>query len=313
MKKIYKYLNLHDGLLTVENNSVALNNPYYFNDPYDSSIDYTEREFEKAVEVISDYYITKQWLEILSNPNIKKPKFLKPFVNYRILQINKSLEKSKRNKRFYSLSYIRGLTWIALSKNDVQINAGKTEFNEGIMKRAEVLRKETVLASCFSKVNDSILMWSHYADKHTGVCIEFERPCNDFIDVKYNNKRNLLYLSELVRKSLGYELCNEKINSKDKTVIDIVLKPFIYKAKSWKYEKEVRCLLSKESNNVSYNEQCKKYLYKMPYKIKRIYLGCKIDKTCEDYINLMNLAKNNEIEVAQFDISKRKFELLEQD
>lgn len=28
--------------------------------------------------------------------------------------------------------------------------------------------------SCFSKRYDSILMWSHYASSHEGVCIEFD-------------------------------------------------------------------------------------------------------------------------------------------
>ena len=28
---------------------------------------------------------------------------------------------------------------------------------------------------CFSDINDSILMWSHYADSHTGFCLGFAR------------------------------------------------------------------------------------------------------------------------------------------
>ena len=29
--------------------------------------------------------------------------------------------------------------------------------------------------SCFSKSNDNILMWSHYSEKHTGICLEFNK------------------------------------------------------------------------------------------------------------------------------------------
>jgi Protein of unknown function (DUF2971) len=29
--------------------------------------------------------------------------------------------------------------------------------------------------ACFSEVPDSILMWSHYAESHSGVCVEFDR------------------------------------------------------------------------------------------------------------------------------------------
>ena len=31
---------------------------------------------------------------------------------------------------------------------------------------------------CFSKVRDDILMWSHYADKHRGICFEFDGSSN---------------------------------------------------------------------------------------------------------------------------------------
>ncbi|MFO8147554.1 MAG: DUF2971 domain-containing protein, partial [Gillisia sp.] len=39
----------------------------------------------------------------------------------------------------------------------------------------KVKRKEYKL-SCFSEFNDEILMWSHYADKHSGICIGFNFP-----------------------------------------------------------------------------------------------------------------------------------------
>jgi hypothetical protein len=32
---------------------------------------------------------------------------------------------------------------------------------------------------CFSEHDDTLLMWSHYADKHRGVCLKFEMPEND--------------------------------------------------------------------------------------------------------------------------------------
>jgi len=32
--------------------------------------------------------------------------------------------------------------------------------------------------TCFSKVRDDILMWAHYADKHKGLCFEFDGSDN---------------------------------------------------------------------------------------------------------------------------------------
>lgn len=33
---------------------------------------------------------------------------------------------------------------------------------------------ETRGVSCFSEVNDGLLMWAHYADKYCGICLEFD-------------------------------------------------------------------------------------------------------------------------------------------
>mgnify|MGYP002227506002 FL=1 len=33
--------------------------------------------------------------------------------------------------------------------------------------------QDTVLVGCFSERNDSLLMWSHYADEHRGLCIGY--------------------------------------------------------------------------------------------------------------------------------------------
>jgi hypothetical protein len=46
--------------------------------------------------------------------------------------------------------------------------------------------------TCFCKVRDDILMWAHYADKHKGLCFEFDGSpnCNFFGDaqpVKYED------------------------------------------------------------------------------------------------------------------------------
>jgi len=40
------------------------------------------------------------------------------------------------------------------------------QFNTGIGAALRI--------ACFSECNDSILMWSHYADHHKGICIEYE-------------------------------------------------------------------------------------------------------------------------------------------
>ena len=77
------------------------------------------------------------------------------------------------------------------------------------------------------------LMWSHYADEHRGICIEFEpddNECHALGRVNYNSSRYIL-LSEI------YEW---KVNRSEKAKDDLFKRYFFSKAKSWDYENEWR-------------------------------------------------------------------------
>jgi hypothetical protein len=84
---------------------------------------------------------------------------------------------------------------------------------------------------CLTEVNDSILMWSHYACNHTGICIEFERtPNNALGDIGIATPIN--YRSVYPHIDLGKMLVH-----RDGQTLDLMLR---YKADCWSYEKEWR-------------------------------------------------------------------------
>ena len=63
-------------------------------------------------------------------------------------------------------------------------------YNQALQDHFEKEQASKLGIVCFSKVKDDILMWSHYADGHRGVCFEFDstalnRPNEQFIDVRY--------------------------------------------------------------------------------------------------------------------------------
>lgn len=77
---------------------------------------------------------------------------------------------------------------------------------------------------CFSKVRDDILMWAHYADKHRGLCFEFDGS---------NNRR---FFGEA-----------QPVEYEDYTPIPIgedsdrqVTRVILTKSKHWSYEREYR-------------------------------------------------------------------------
>jgi hypothetical protein len=81
---------------------------------------------------------------------------------------------------------------------------------------------------CFSKINDDILMFSHYADKHRGLCFEFTLPDDNVFkpqEVKYQE----------AYPSLSFSLDKEALEQ----MAEIMLAT---KASFWRYEAEYRSI-----------------------------------------------------------------------
>lgn len=53
-------------------------------------------------------------------------------------------------------------------------NYNTDEINKQIKIPVRNNRNEDALINCFSTVNDSIIMWSHYANFHKGICLGFK-------------------------------------------------------------------------------------------------------------------------------------------
>ncbi len=111
----------------------------------------------------------------------------------------------------------------------------------------------TIRISCFSEVSDNILMWSHYADSHKGICLMFETIKFDTIQYMVFNKEDLQYNSSnlppdhsgIIRVRYAEKLpeaYNHLEYDKDK------IAPFLMtKSIDWAYEKEWRMMLPKEA------------------------------------------------------------------
>jgi hypothetical protein len=83
---------------------------------------------------------------------------------------------------------------------------------------------------CFSKSWKSPLLWSHYANRHKGIALEFEVPNHVAHPIKYRRKRYILDI-EMIRK---------RQNGFDREQIEAI---WMTKYVQWKYEDEVRILL----------------------------------------------------------------------
>jgi len=106
--------------------------------------------------------------------------------------------------------------------------------------------------ACFLSNKDNILMWSHYADSHKGVCLT------------YSIKDDLDFFSPM--KSVKYAKDYPQYNYL-KQQNDFVEYMFFTKSKDWEYEGEVRVLKSKSGN----------YKFKKTA-LKELIFGCRTSK-----------------------------------
>ena len=118
-------------------------------------------------------------------------------------------------------------------------------YTNGIL--SQIKKKiEQVGVVCFSKQLDNKLMWSHYAKKHTGLCLTYEIP-SEFI---LNNSPPLLGWSEV--KYGNEEIKNFFITLNPNNGADefkSFIKPLVItiistKSEVWSYEQEFRIVKS---------------------------------------------------------------------
>lgn len=138
---------------------------------------------------------------------------------------------------------------------------------EELEKLKSISSTELFRIFCLSKVRDNILMWSHYAKNHTGICIGLKiHHYQNTICIQSNLGQIKNYLDSdgllpglYVNYTDNYPV---PLNLFNRTSEDI--QPFfLNKSKLWEYEQELRFLLLE--NNYIYKDK--------PIKIPQIEIG----------------------------------------
>ncbi len=128
-----------------------------------------------------------------------------------------------------------------------------------------------------------MLMWTHYAGQHSGICLEFSRESilNAFwlfFPVIYDKP---IAYSDILRKGAGH------FKYLDKNL----LKQYLYKTKDWSYEKEWRAVLSMVYECEKFSEDTKGFLSReiVP---SRIFLGSNMCESDKNFIKKVVEEKN---------------------
>lgn len=138
---------------------------------------------------------------------------------------------------------------------------------------SEIIKRERVKfkISCFSELYNEVLMWSHYADKHYGICVGFEFP------PKYEEKfiiSPVTYLDKIVPIDGNSDMSST------------ILYWLTTKSVRWSYEKEIRAITKCISK-----EDCEYIKYDSAF-VREIIFGCNV--TDSKIIEAMNkIRKSN--------------------
>lgn len=144
--------------------------------------------------------------------------------------------------------------------------------------------KSNVGVCCFSESFDNILLWSHYAEKQSGICLGFliSPVIKDFYalyPVNYSERIEAISCFADLKTALKHWLLTKAID--------------------WKYEKEIRALSLEHNGLMKFS----------PLNLKQLYFGCKVDKAKKNEV--LSLIKKDfaHVEIFQMSIDDDNFRL----
>ena len=165
---------------------------------------------------------------------------------------------------------------------------------QGLRKTFDELKAKTGI-SCLSELDDSLLMWAHYANNHKGFCVEYElleiNKQLQFtpIPIIYSNEK--VFVGSLFPQSL------------EKSVTKMIVHGLSTKSTEWSYEKEWRIIRDDSACGDKWNSEKLGALLPM-IRPTSIILGCEstssfqltVEQYCkENKINLYRMEKDTHL------------------
>jgi len=254
--KLYKYTSSDTAIKILKSGNVKYSSPLIFNDPFDFQSELRfgneKDEFIKiAQNIITDIICSRKNYDI--NPSDEW--------GQSILLLKKLILEDGHCPDPVKETIDQVINDFALMGHDT--------FNKANENWKINLSKSRVF--CLSEVNDSILMWSHYSECHTGVVFEFD--IKEELDTFFSTAVPIIYKSDppffiTVEQWIEDLIGHNKIDYKK------LNREYPYfKSDVWSYEKEWRVwIILPEVEQKEYS------FYSIhPQELKSIYFGCKIN------------------------------------
>jgi hypothetical protein len=138
---------------------------------------------------------------------------------------------------------------------------------------------------CFTTKNDNVLMWSHYANNHRGICLIFD----PLVDLSYFLIAGVTYTDE-------FEPLNYFQNTDD-----ALMKMAVTKSLDWAYESETRVILPQQNGRRAFNKKA----------LKGVIFGCRTSDTdIEEIQAILHGSGYNEIYFQKARMETNRFKLM---
>ena len=140
---------------------------------------------------------------------------------------------------------------------------------------------------CFSQICDNILMWSHYADMHKGVCVKFDRKKDGLFD-----SATTIYYKDNVPEYNFICGKNEDLH-----------RAIYTKSIDWEYEKEIRIIKNTKqgiANKVSFKKKA----------LSEVILGCRFPDHKKLAIQAIIKKYGYHAILSQMDTSNKEYKLI---
>lgn len=281
-KSLFKYTKAEHGVKSLEDDYIKLATPLEANDPFEGDLFF-------EYDLLSEQYKTDLLIKQLDAPEFNLSESDKETI------INSQNPLDKLIELLYEKDFYEGRKLNFKEFKRKFMDAYKQFESYTVKNFNKELKKQIVFVS-LSECNDISPMWTHYADNHEGICIEYnlcspdsllDEPCHPICYVNHAD-----YTEEI------NHLDNEKRNK-----LKLLEEPFLKKSIDWSYEKEWRILFDKtqikatiELLNLSdfIEKRNNMYFIKFP-KPPSVFLGLKISS--ENEIKIKKICEERDIRV----------------
>jgi hypothetical protein len=285
---LYRYRSLESlarSLSELRDDYVFLNNATHFDDPYDSALSTSLEQLEKGI-------LEKLGLEY--DPGIES-KYIES-----LGEKEKKEWRAQGEFKQIALRNLFGGLWSILYPNACPDGL---DFFSSFRNLARV--------SCFTTNPNSVVMWSHYANQHRGICIEFLSPSMlssaKFLEqihpVRYaGNLFDLGQVLSLLTPGIDHDE-GEELSAPNCNPNTWPILAACHKSREWAYENEWR-LVSLDPGN---RRAPIFSLNACDIKPSRIILGAKIAQ--DDEAAVKELAQNISVPVIHAQLAKDQFKI----